>query len=53
MATFWDRAAHSVYRMFSLYFDTRILTEESVVESIMAMCLKLPAEPSFCGRIMK
>ena len=21
MATFWDRVAHSVYRMFSLYFD--------------------------------
>ena len=21
MATFWERAAHSVYRMFSLYFD--------------------------------
>ena len=21
MATFWERAAHSVYHMFSLYFD--------------------------------
>ena len=21
VATFWDRAAHSVYHMFSLYFD--------------------------------
>ena len=25
MATFWERAAHSVYRMFSLYFDIVIL----------------------------
>ena len=25
MGTFWERAAHSVYRMFSLYFDIVIL----------------------------
>ena len=25
MATFWERAAHSVYRMLSLYFDIVIL----------------------------
>ena len=25
MATFWERAAHSVYRMFSLYFDIVIV----------------------------
>ena len=25
MATFWERAAYSVYRMFSLYFDIVIL----------------------------
>ena len=25
MATFWERAAHSLYRVFSLYFDIVIL----------------------------
>ena len=25
MATFWERAAHSVYRMFSFYFDFNIV----------------------------
>ena len=25
MATFWKRAAHAVYRMFSSYFDIAIL----------------------------
>ena len=25
MATVWERAAHSVYRMFSVYFDIVIL----------------------------
>ena len=25
MATFWEGAAHSVYHMFSLYFDIAIL----------------------------
>ena len=25
VATFWERAAHSVYHMFSLYFDIVIL----------------------------
>ena len=25
MATFWERATHSVYRMFSMYFDIVIL----------------------------
>ena len=24
MATFWERAAHSVYRMFFLYFDCNL-----------------------------
>ena len=25
MATFWERAAHSVYRMFSLYFEVIVI----------------------------
>ena len=25
MSTFWEKVAHSVYRMFSLYFDNVIL----------------------------
>ena len=34
MATFWERAAHSVYGMFSLYYRVIALISADIVQSL-------------------
>ena len=52
MATFWERVAYSVYRMFSLYFDLYSGFEGGtlvLIAPVLGLCLLFSFSFSFSG----
>ena len=48
MATFWERAAHSVYHMFSLYIDFFIILVNSHFGLEGGTLVLMASVPGYC-----